>query len=96
VDTVERMMGGPRGREQSGSKGVKGKGKGKESEDERAVAMRRDDDYNARAIRHSIRVFVATGTLMKLWGMVSARLMGKKQEYAISICTFWSCADKLT
>lgn len=39
------------------------------------------DDYNARAIRHSIRVFVATGALMKTWGIVSARLMGSgKQE----------------
>jgi hypothetical protein len=39
------------------------------------------DDYNARAIRHSIRVFVATGALMKIWGIVSARLMGSgKQE----------------
>jgi hypothetical protein len=84
VDAVERMMGSPRGREQLGSTGVKGKGKGKDGEDERAVAVRRDDDYNARAIRHSIRVFVATGALMKLWGVVSARLMGKKQEYAAS------------
>jgi hypothetical protein len=39
------------------------------------------DDYSARAIRHSIRVFVASGALMKLWDLVSARLTGKKKEY---------------
>lgn len=39
------------------------------------------DDYNARAIRHSLRVFIATGALMKLWGIVSARVLGKKQGY---------------
>lgn len=41
------------------------------------------DDYNARAIRHSLRVFIATGALMKLWGIVSARVLGKKQGYVI-------------
>ena len=39
------------------------------------------DDYNARAVRHSIRVFVASGALLKLWDIVAARLAGKKQEY---------------
>jgi hypothetical protein len=38
------------------------------------------DDYNARAIRHSIRVFVATGAAMKLWQFLSSRLMAKHQE----------------
>lgn len=38
------------------------------------------DDYNARAIRHSIRVFVATGAAMKLWEVLSSRLMAKHQE----------------
>lgn len=39
------------------------------------------DDYNARAIRHSLRVFIATGALMKLWGIVSARVLGKNKGY---------------
>lgn len=42
------------------------------------------DDYNARAIRHSLRVFIATGALMKLWGIMSARVLGKKQGGAAS------------
>ncbi|KAK3401793.1 hypothetical protein B0T20DRAFT_492711 [Sordaria brevicollis] len=37
------------------------------------------DDYNARAIRHSMRVFIATGALMKLWNIVSARVLGKNK-----------------
>lgn len=63
------------------SKGDKGKGKGREGEEEKAVVVAGADDYNARAIRHSIRVFIATGALMKLWGVVSARLLAKKNEY---------------
>jgi len=38
------------------------------------------DDYNARAIRHSVRVFVATAAVTKLWDIVSRRLMAKNQE----------------
>jgi hypothetical protein len=44
------------------------------------VASSADDGYNARAIRHSVRVFVATGAMMKLWAFVRGRLMSKKQE----------------
>lgn len=78
VDTVQRIMEGNRG----ASKGAKGKGKRRDGEEHKVAATPDPDDYNARAIRHSIRVFVATGALMKLWGVVSARLMGKKNEYA--------------
>lgn len=38
------------------------------------------DDYNARAIRHSIRVFVATGAAMKLWEFLSSRLTARQKE----------------
>lgn len=38
------------------------------------------DDYNARAVRHSLRVFIATGALMKVWGIVSGRLMGSNTK----------------
>lgn len=48
------------------------------------------DDYNARAIRHSLRVFIATGALMKLWGIVSARVLGKKQVYVDCPCLVMS------
>ncbi|KAL2172706.1 hypothetical protein VTG60DRAFT_4152 [Thermothelomyces hinnuleus] len=82
VDTVQRIMEGTRGRTQSLSKERKSTGKGKDDEHGSTVPVRGADDYNARAVRHSIRVFVATGALMKLWGVVSARVMGKKKETA--------------
>ena len=87
VDTVQKIMdGGPQGRGRAQSS-AKGKEKEKRSEEgggvaaAAAAAVRGADDYNARAIRHSIRVFVATGALMKLWGIVQSRLLGNKQEY---------------
>ncbi|KAK3303137.1 uncharacterized protein B0T15DRAFT_568821 [Chaetomium strumarium] len=82
VDTMQRIIDGPRGRASSVSKGGKGKGKSRAGEGDRAVAVHGADDYNARAIRHSIRVFVATGALMKLWGVVLARLTGRKKDPA--------------
>ncbi|KAK4150652.1 hypothetical protein C8A00DRAFT_17861 [Chaetomidium leptoderma] len=83
VDTVQRIIDGNRGRTQPVGKGGKGKGRGREGEEEeKAVPLRGADDYNARAVRHSLRVFVATGALMKLWGVVSARLMGQKSDRA--------------
>ena len=83
VDTVQRIIEGARPRKPAGVKGSKGRGKGSEDgEEDKAAATCGADDYNARAVRHSIRVFVATGALMKLWGVVSARLTGKKHEYA--------------
>lgn len=91
VDAVQKMMDGtpqPRGRTQSLNNGDKrkgkGDGKGKQGEGADAVAVGGADDYNARAIRHSIRVFIATGALMKLWEVASARLLGKKKEYGSS------------
>jgi hypothetical protein len=94
VDAVQKMMDGDTGRsgktraatsQSSGDRG-KGKGKAKEKESDRSsdsfpAKVVGADDYNARAVRHSLRVFVATGTLMKLWEIVSAKLMAKKQEY---------------
>ncbi|KAG8170211.1 hypothetical protein KVR01_000956 [Diaporthe batatas] len=38
------------------------------------------DDYNARAVRHSIRVFATTAVALKAWGVVAARFMGQKQD----------------
>ena len=44
----------------------------KESRDARVVGA--GDDYNTRAVRHAIRVFLATGSLMKLYGIITRRL----------------------
>ncbi|KAK7744230.1 hypothetical protein SLS53_003751 [Cytospora paraplurivora] len=45
-----------------------------------AGAMVGSDDYNARAVRHSVRVFVGTAVALKAWGIIAARLMGQKQD----------------
>jgi hypothetical protein len=89
VGTVQRIIEGPgprAGRTQPAAtnRGGQGTGTGKEGdrEDERATAVRVAKEYNARAVRHSIRVFVATGVLMKLWELVSTRVLGKK-EYVL-------------
>jgi hypothetical protein len=37
-------------------------------------------DYNARALRHSLRVFIVTGVLMKIWAAGARRLTGKEHE----------------
>ncbi|KAL2274962.1 hypothetical protein FJTKL_02628 [Diaporthe vaccinii] len=38
------------------------------------------DDYNARAVRHSIRVFATTAVAMKAWGVIATRFMGQKPD----------------
>ena len=38
------------------------------------------DTHNARAVRHSMRMFVATGALLKLWNIVEARMGGQKKK----------------
>lgn len=45
-----------------------------------AGAMVGADDYNARAVRHSLRVFGATAAGLKIWGIVAERLLGQKRE----------------
>lgn len=84
VDSVTRMMEGDgSGVRQDGKGKAKGnateKGKGKAGDKPKEVATV-VDDYNARAIRHALRVFVATGAGMKAWEAVSARFMGGKKE----------------
>ncbi|KAK3349618.1 hypothetical protein B0T25DRAFT_610498 [Lasiosphaeria hispida] len=82
VDVIRGIMdgkdvgeGGGKGRRRPQSL-VKGEGKVPAPGGEGA------DGYNARAIRHSIRVFVATGALMKIWGAVGGRLTGRKANPA--------------
>lgn len=68
----------------TGAGGDKGSSKAKAKEEVLAKMAGKGvgaDDYNARAIRHSLRVFIATGALMKLWGIVSARVLGKNKGY---------------
>lgn len=42
------------------------------------------DDYNASAVRASLRVFLATGAALKAWGAVSERLLGKDRGRYVS------------
>lgn len=51
-------------------------GRGKKGPDYSAAAPARGDTYNARAIRHALRVFVASGVGMKAYALVKARLQG--------------------
>lgn len=45
-----------------------------------AGAMVGADDYNARAVRHSLRVFGVTASALKLYGLISERFLGAKRE----------------
>ena len=89
VDTVARIIDGPpqgttarKGSQSGTASGDKGRGgeEGSAARDADVAAATMAKDFNARAIRHSLRVFVATGTLMKLWEMAAGRLMAKKKE----------------
>lgn len=91
VETVQRVMDGrPNNRAQGQSLVETDKSKNKDrprgSGDavprgrRESVAGPAGDDYNARAIRHSIRVFVATGAAMKLWALLSNRLTARNQR----------------
>ena len=84
VETVQRIMhgdGGPAAGAGGTGRGDKASGKGKKPEDAPgAGAVVGADDYNARAVRHSLRVFLTTATLMKLGGLITARLTGQKKE----------------
>ncbi|KUI53025.1 hypothetical protein VP1G_00536 [Cytospora mali] len=86
VENVNRIM--------NGGGGVSEKARGKRKENEpsgpaggsvtggsaSAGALEGADDYKARAVRHSVRVFLGTAAAMKAWSIVATRLMGKKQD----------------
>ena len=82
VDSVQRMMEGDEAtaRSRAQSVGRKGKGREKAAATSASAVGTGADDYNARAVRHALRVFMATGTAMKLWELLTARLMGRKAE----------------
>lgn len=74
VNAVERYLdAGSSSRDKDG--GARGKGKPRPKD---ASAGDRGDTYNARAIRHALRVFFATGLGLKVYGLVMAKLKGQK------------------
>lgn len=92
VDTVQRIMNGRphdrRKEQRAPGDQAKGKTEGSVGEADgsekpaaaqggKDAAVGGADDYNARAIRHSLRVFVATGVAMKLWEVISSRFLRK-------------------
>jgi len=79
VNTVEKYMGGETSRRRDSVARETGKGKGKESAPSRAPSRRGGDTYNARAIRHALRVFVLTGVGAKAFEILMARLKGQNE-----------------
>ena len=90
VGTVDRFVNGDRQPSSRGASTARRKDdrradeaisdeKAREKAAERASSIVGADDFNARAVRHSIRVFVATGVAMKLWAAVMRRLVGRKE-----------------
>ena len=46
------------------------------------------DDYNASAVRASLRLFLATGAALKAWGAISERFLGgNRVRYVICVQT---------
>ncbi|KAH8649087.1 hypothetical protein BX600DRAFT_404178 [Xylariales sp. PMI_506] len=74
VATVEKYMDGS-----SEKDGSKGKGKAKEGSAPSSGGGSKGDTYNARAVRHALRVFIATGLGMKAYDLIMGRLKGKKE-----------------
>lgn len=86
VETVSRIMNGP-GDPASSKKqaaaaelSVRDVGSTSAGVGAGAGAMVGADDYNARAVRHSLRVFAATAAGMKLYALVAEKFMGVKRE----------------
>jgi len=92
VAAVERMMDGEAGAQRRGAEGGREAGRVSDKGKARAdvggpVAVGAGDDFNARAVRHSLRVFFGTAVAMKAYGVISTRLMGGKKEYVpLLIC----------
>ena len=57
----------------------KGKGKGRDVAKNSTSPRKGGDTFNARAIRHALRVFIATGLGMKVYEVAMARLKGGKE-----------------
>lgn len=85
VNTVEKYINGESNRRTSVGRDTVG-GKGKEKAGSRSLEPRGGgggggggDSYNARAVRHALRVFVATGIGAKAYEMLIARIKGQKE-----------------
>lgn len=89
VYTVERFL--DEGNKEDG----KGKGKARESSSSSGGSGGGGDTYNARAIRHALRVFIATGLGMKAYNVIMGRIKGQK-EYAIPLERLGRCESQLT
>ncbi|KAI1076874.1 hypothetical protein F5B20DRAFT_554116 [Whalleya microplaca] len=76
VNAVEKYMDGANSRRAPATDKDAGKGKGKEKAT--SGGSNRGDSYNARAIRHALRVFIATGMGMKAYETVMAKIRGQK------------------
>lgn len=48
------------------------------------------DDYNAAAIRASLRLAISSYSALKLWEIVSTRLMGRKRQIKCAHTTYFS------
>jgi hypothetical protein len=72
VSTVEKLVVGDRepGRRSSVSGGAAGSS---------------NSDFNARAIRHALRLFLATGLGMKAWTTVQNKISRKDPEYVLCL-----------
>ncbi|KAM3086814.1 hypothetical protein ACMFMG_000936 [Clarireedia jacksonii] len=52
---------------------------------ERLVEKPGRDDYNAAAVRGSLRLFLATSAGLKLWGLINEGLLGKEKGKKVSL-----------
>lgn len=84
VEKVNRIMNGAPA---EGAGKNKGKGKDKDQNKDEgkttAAAIVGADDFNARAVRHALRVFLGTAAGMKLYTVVLERLARRGKEYVI-------------
>lgn len=79
MNAVEKYMEGAGARRGSISWHDTGKGKNKEDEVVQDASSKGGDTFNARAIRHALRVFIGTGLGMKAYEVAMARLKGGKE-----------------
>lgn len=86
VETVNRLMNGDVAKQKRKGKAVEGSlsvidvGNTSAGVDASPTAMVVAADYNARAVRHALRVFGVTAAGLKLWELVATRVLGQKKE----------------
>lgn len=86
VESVNRLMNGDaakkkkKGKAVEGAIGVADVANTSAGVDASPAAMVAAADYNARAVRHSLRVFGVTAVGLKLWEIVAARVLGRQKE----------------